>query len=189
MKNVSSSFTACNAVQCAPNSAYNKKIFRSSPGESTITKQQVAHTCFSKGKLLDTVTLNYCSALGLIAVGVLPKPPLWNNFHQTSSSPAAKRPRTVWEPTVVTPPRTNVLHGEEARVTPFPSAKKVLFEKRSTTGGGSLFHRNMKCLICRFYQMMTTRGSSFLVGDEGLKISFPRNDTYLRMMKYEVPYT
>jgi hypothetical protein len=114
-------------------------MFRPSQGvESTITKQQgTMHTDFRTGKLLDNITLNYCSALGLIAVGVLPKPPLWNmNFHQTSSSPAAKRPRT--EPMAVTPSPQKFSHGEEASATPFPLAKKILFEKRSTTGGLTL---------------------------------------------------
>jgi hypothetical protein len=72
----SSSFTSCNADQCAPTSAYNKKMFRSSQGESTITKHKPIRTTYRTGQLMDTITLNYCSALGLIAVGVLPKPPL-----------------------------------------------------------------------------------------------------------------
>jgi hypothetical protein len=39
---------------------------------------------FSKhkpGSIVDVITLNYCAALGLIQVGVLPKPPFWD-YHR-----------------------------------------------------------------------------------------------------------
>ena len=66
-----------------------KKSLRSGEGE-TLTKSERYSTgqkaCFTKGDLVDSITLTYCAALGLIAVGVLPKPPHW--VHQRMKHPA-----------------------------------------------------------------------------------------------------
>ena len=66
-----------------------KKSLRSGEGE-TLTKSKSYSTgqqaCFTKGALVDSITLTYCAALGLIEVGVLPKPPHW--VHQRMKHPA-----------------------------------------------------------------------------------------------------
>lgn len=36
---------------------------------------------YAKGRYLETISLNYCTTVGLIHVGVLPKPPMWD-FHR-----------------------------------------------------------------------------------------------------------
>ena len=53
-----------------------KKVLRSTAGTNTVTRQarsgQVPR--YTKGPLYDTITLDYCAAVGLIVTGVLPKP-------------------------------------------------------------------------------------------------------------------
>jgi hypothetical protein len=51
---------------------------------------------YKSGRLLSTITLRYCSILGLIEAGILPKPPLWD-YHRMI------RPRDPEEDSVVEP--------------------------------------------------------------------------------------
>jgi hypothetical protein len=59
-----------------------KKSLRSGAGTTT-TKVKLMKggkkAAYSKGALLDSITLTYCAALGLIQVGVLPKPDEWTH--------------------------------------------------------------------------------------------------------------
>lgn len=41
----------------------------------------------NKGQHLYTITLNYCSTLGLIEAGVLPKPGLWQHHRMKHGAP------------------------------------------------------------------------------------------------------
>jgi hypothetical protein len=43
-----------------------------------VTKSKRRRVTFKTGGLLATITLRYCSTLGLIHAGVLPKPPMWD---------------------------------------------------------------------------------------------------------------
>lgn len=55
-----------------------KKSLRSGQGSATCSKQAAGQAaCYARGSRVDVFTLHYCAAMGLIQVGVLPKPPLW----------------------------------------------------------------------------------------------------------------
>jgi hypothetical protein len=61
-----------------------KKDLRSGEGHHVESKPYDKNTvrkCYKKGDHLYTITLHYCATPGLIAVGVLPKPPLWD-YHR-----------------------------------------------------------------------------------------------------------
>ena len=59
-------------------SGLGRKMVYSSRGSVSISeKQATTIDDFTAGNLLDTITIHYCTALGLIHAGVLPKPPLW----------------------------------------------------------------------------------------------------------------
>jgi hypothetical protein len=64
-------------VGCMSENFAKKKFILSVPGTTSITKPITeAHSqSHTKGHYIDTITLYYCSAVGLIEVGVLPKPP------------------------------------------------------------------------------------------------------------------
>lgn len=83
-----SSFAADSVEISHRGSMATKKALRSETG-SIAVKEEISSqsTSYSKGPLLDTITLNYCAALGLIEVGVLPKPGLW--AHHRMKNPAA----------------------------------------------------------------------------------------------------
>ena len=57
-------------------SSLKKKVLRSGEGSSVITKKSLTtpYVSFKKGKLLQTITIHYCTAICLIHLGVLPKP-------------------------------------------------------------------------------------------------------------------
>jgi len=59
--------------------ASQKKCLRSDEGSTTNTcaPEVERSTDYSRGDHLYTITLNYCAAVGLIKVGVLPKPDMW----------------------------------------------------------------------------------------------------------------
>jgi hypothetical protein len=40
-------------------------------------KKPERQTLYVRGKLIEMITLNYCSTAGLIHADVLPQPPLW----------------------------------------------------------------------------------------------------------------
>jgi hypothetical protein len=56
-----------------------KKGVKSQKGETfTAHKSKRRRKMYAKGGLLCTITLRYCSTLGLIHAGILPKPPMWD---------------------------------------------------------------------------------------------------------------
>ncbi len=76
-----------------------KKNVRSTEGNIVETKPKIydpnkAYARYRKGQYLYSITLYYCAAPGLIAVGVLPKPPAWDLLRMTQPSdisPEAKK--------------------------------------------------------------------------------------------------
>lgn len=76
------------AAPISISSSGKKKNLRSEEGSTAISKTKPSQFKKMKSKeLLETITLNYCSALGLIEAGVLPKPGLWQ---QSAKRPAPK---------------------------------------------------------------------------------------------------
>ena len=67
-----------------------KKVLRSGEGSTTLTTTPGNSTIYTKyvhGKLLETITINYCTALGLIHAGVLDKPnDIWEQARLTNPS-------------------------------------------------------------------------------------------------------
>ncbi|MGK3753201.1 MAG: hypothetical protein ACI8RD_005508 [Bacillariaceae sp.] len=73
-----SSFTASSINFEAAAAVTMKKNLRSGTGSSAVSKaRDKVHMSYGRGKHLYTITLHYCATPGLIAVGILPKPPLW----------------------------------------------------------------------------------------------------------------
>lgn len=75
---------------CAPKSVTSqstsdlvqtKKVLRTGAGTVTRTIKRTLAKRYVPGVLAQEIRLNYCTALGLIHAGVLPKPPLWV-FHR-----------------------------------------------------------------------------------------------------------
>jgi hypothetical protein len=91
VKDHKSLWKAAKASSC---SIKGKKAVASSSGtkirEKKIHKRR--RTRYSPGKLLETVTLNYCTASGLIHAGVLPKPSLWEDHR--ARYPASNAPES-----------------------------------------------------------------------------------------------
>ena len=53
-----------------------KKCLRTGEGTThTKPRSHARQACYTKGDLVDSVTLTYCAALGLVEAGVLPQPP------------------------------------------------------------------------------------------------------------------
>jgi hypothetical protein len=86
-RDFTSKFTAT-AVALEQSGLAKKKSLRSGEGEVKITKNasKEHYMSYKRGKQIDTVTLNYCAALGLMEVGVLEKPDAWT--HQRMKRPA-----------------------------------------------------------------------------------------------------
>jgi hypothetical protein len=82
-----STFTAA-AVDLHQSGLAKKKSLRSGEGEITVTKNYSGKRVpfYKRGAHFDTVTLNYCAALGLMEVGVLEKPDAWT--HHRMKRPA-----------------------------------------------------------------------------------------------------
>lgn len=78
ISNYSSSFSAA-TIDPNQSAMAKKKGLRSGEGKSVITKttSSAIQNSYAQGAFLYSITLNYCAAVGLIHVGVLPKPPLW----------------------------------------------------------------------------------------------------------------
>jgi hypothetical protein len=73
-----------------------KKFLLSTQGDATVSTDERAlvgasAVLFKNGKPIDTVELNYCSAFGLIEVGVLPKPDLWTYQRMKRPAPRGQR--------------------------------------------------------------------------------------------------
>lgn len=71
----------------------NKKGLRSGQGSTSFTKPSHNIRRYKKGPKVDVFTLNYCAAMGLIQVGVLPKPPVW--VYHRMLHPASKNKRAA----------------------------------------------------------------------------------------------
>lgn len=66
-----------------------KKVLRSGEGSTTLTKtfKSTVQTKYVYGKRLETIAINYCTALGLIHAGVLDKPEdIWEQARLTNPS-------------------------------------------------------------------------------------------------------
>jgi hypothetical protein len=89
--------------QAQAGSLVKKKGLRSGQGSTTLhTQKRVQpHSSYKKGSKVDVFTLNYCAAMGLIEVGVLPKPPLW--VYHRMLHPAAKRSSATTTTTAAAP--------------------------------------------------------------------------------------
>ena len=75
-------------VASAQASTSKKKFLLSTFGDTTITKERPRlGTHYREGAYLGPITLHYCSALGMMEVGVLPKTDIW-------AYNRAKRPAT-----------------------------------------------------------------------------------------------
>jgi len=76
--------------------ASKKKSLRSDEGTTTLAKTEVSNqeANFKSGKHLDTITLNYCAAVGLIEVGVLPKPGMWEYHRMKRPAEPTGAPKT-----------------------------------------------------------------------------------------------
>jgi hypothetical protein len=86
-KDFTSTFTAA-AVDLNQSGLAKKKSLRSGEGEITVTKEKSRkpRARYKCGAHFDTITLNYCTALGLMEVGVLKKPDVWT--HHRMKRPA-----------------------------------------------------------------------------------------------------
>lgn len=78
------------AVDINQTGVAKKKSLRSSEGQASVSKQAVGGAIYKTGAHLDTITLNYCAALGLMAVGVLKKPDPWTYQRMTRPAPAGQ---------------------------------------------------------------------------------------------------
>lgn len=67
----------------------NAKVIRSSEGSQVTKEWAPTNTQTSEGSLLESITINYCTALGLVKEGVLPKPGIWEYARMEAPS---KRP-------------------------------------------------------------------------------------------------
>jgi hypothetical protein len=86
--------------------AKGKKAVKSCQGTTTKTKNitpSSRSTTYERGDLLETITLRYCTTVGLLYVGVLPKPTTWE--HQRRLFPA--KPSTVPEALIIQPQIVN----------------------------------------------------------------------------------
>jgi len=88
--NAASSFTASSIQMDATTPTSNaditkKKNLRSGVGCSTVSRAKAEskqYRAYAKGAVMYTITLYYCAAPGLIAVGILPKPPFWTQVRK-----------------------------------------------------------------------------------------------------------
>jgi len=57
-----------------------KKLVKSGKGTTTkisTASRRMKRRNWKKGKIIETITVKYCTTVGLINIGVLPKPPYW----------------------------------------------------------------------------------------------------------------
>jgi hypothetical protein len=105
----SSSFTA-SAVDFNQSGLAKKKSLRSSEGETVAESVQSVNKepTYKCGALSDTATLNYCTALGLIEVGVLEKPDAWTyqrmkRPHKADQEGPRVKPKIIADPAIANP--------------------------------------------------------------------------------------
>jgi hypothetical protein len=107
-RDFSSSFAA-SAVDLNQSGLAKKKSLRSGEGETVESmKAATKQAIWKRGALLDTATLNYCAALGLMEVGVLEKPDAWT--YQRMKRPAKPdqgaprvKPKIIADPATANP--------------------------------------------------------------------------------------
>jgi hypothetical protein len=109
-QSTSTTFKPCSTIEYSGEQE-EKKLLRSKAGSTVLVKEKSSsppgtkRLQYRRGKLLDTITLQYCSAVGLIEVGVLPHPASWGKIKQPhQSSPTLKRAFVGATATTVTPP-------------------------------------------------------------------------------------
>ena len=86
-----------------------KKNVRSAEGscvETSTYDSNESMSYYETGKHLYTITLYYCATPGLIAVGVLPKPPLWDWHRMTKPSDLTAGEKRKLEKAVISEKRT-----------------------------------------------------------------------------------
>jgi hypothetical protein len=123
-----SSFKQCGVLECSRvDRKKDKKLLRSRLG-STITEKKSSSTgskpVYNTGKLLDTITLQYCSTVGLIEVGVLERPASWGK-KRPHSSPTLERAFAV--PSAVTPPAETAPPSKKIRVETVVTSQECTF--------------------------------------------------------------
>ena len=85
--NFESGFSGNAQVQYTGSNQEDKKFLTSSIGNQQYRKiDNGMRRNSKKGQLLETITLKYCSTVGLIVDGVLPKPPLWDWYNMVNPS-------------------------------------------------------------------------------------------------------
>ena len=100
ISNFSSSFTSWEGG-AASATACKKKFLLSTAGSTVLAKSEpksrsssgsvpAMTNTYSSGRKIDTITLNYCSAVGLMEVGVLPKPEYWAFARMKRPAPAGQ---------------------------------------------------------------------------------------------------
>jgi len=88
-----SSFTVSELAPGMTGPAKGKKDLRSTRGSVTKSKKSSRRRrSHAKGRHLDTILLNYCAAVGLIHVGVLPKPDVYSMYNMKEAYEGKKRP-------------------------------------------------------------------------------------------------
>jgi hypothetical protein len=110
----SGSFKHCNVLKCSgTDRKKDKKLLRSKAGFTAETNSSPTglRPVYNAGKLLDMITLQYCSTVGLIEVGVLERP-VSGGKKRPHSSPTSERafalPSTVTPPAAAAPPSKKI---------------------------------------------------------------------------------
>jgi hypothetical protein len=88
----STEFKNCRVLECSKSDRKkDKKLLRSKVGSTEVTEtfSPGRQPQYHRGKLLDTITLQYCSTVGLIEVGILQRPASWG--------PKRRRPCSDWK--------------------------------------------------------------------------------------------
>jgi hypothetical protein len=104
----SSSFAA-SAVDFNQSGLAKKKSLRSGEGKTVESMEAPSkEPIYKRGALLDTATLNYCAALGLMEVGVLEKPAFWTyqrmkRPHKNDQGGPRVKPKIIADPATANP--------------------------------------------------------------------------------------
>jgi hypothetical protein len=129
-QSTSKNFKTCSTIEYSGEKE-KKKLLRSKVGCTVVVQEESSsppgtkRLRYNRGEILDTITLQYCSAVGLIEVGVLPRPASWGKIKQPhQSSPTLKRAFVGTTATTVTPPPAGVAT---------PLLKKIRVETIVTT--------------------------------------------------------
>jgi hypothetical protein len=107
-RDFSSSFAA-SAVDFNQSGLAKKKSLRSGEGKTVESIAAASkEAIFKCGALLDTATLNYCAALGLMEVGVLEKPDAWTyqrmkRPHKNDQGGPRVKPKIIADPATANP--------------------------------------------------------------------------------------